>query len=142
MGDNRIRGQESQWIVTRGGIVEDTFSDITTVNFEFEGEIKSQGYLGQKTKKKDGIFNGVKGDFTIHSHTSNWFDFVLAINRKQKRIDPTLIINMSCVFFYDDEDRTILFPNVSFGGIPVTLGAREDYISKKFAWESSDYDLQ
>lgn len=141
MGENRIRGQEAEWIVSRAGIVEDTFADIASVNFEFEGEIKSQGYIGQKTKKKDGIFNGCKGDFMLHSHTSDWLTFMRAVHDKQRRIDPTLIVNLSCVFFYDDEDKTIMFPNVTFGGLPVTLGAREDYIGKKFQWECSDYDI-
>src|SRR5262252_7137116 len=101
----RIKGQEATIIITRGGVTEDTLTDIHNFNAEFQGEIKTQGYLGEKTNRNDDVYNGVKLDFEMHSHSQDWLAFMMAIHDRMKRNNPTLVINITADLLYPDLDN-------------------------------------
>lgn len=143
MPSQRIRGQEVQVLITRAGSLEDSLTEIQNFNFEAEFEIKSQGYLGEKTNRKDDIYNGVKGDMELHLHSQAWFSFLNAVKDRAARVTPDLVINIVAVCnFPDGTTPSVLFPDVKFGAMPVAISSRGDYVKVKMAFEGDDFDVQ
>lgn len=142
MAKQRIRGQEVQVLVTRGGDLEDTLTEVQGFNFEPEFEIKSQGYLGEKTNRKDTIYNGVKGDMELHLHTSDWFKLATSIKDKATRVSPDVIYNVVAVCnFPDGTTPSVLFPDISWGATPVSISSRGDYVKVKMSFEGEDFEV-
>lgn len=143
MSSTRIRGQEISVLIVRDGALETTLDNIMSFNMEIETEIKSQGYLGEKTNRKDDIFNGVKGDFELHLHTQDWFTFVDAVVNRAQRNTPDVTFNISGVFnFPNGQTPTLLIPDVKWGAIPHTVGSRGDYVKIKLSFEADTYTVQ
>jgi len=138
----RLRGQESSIIITRGGVVENTLDNIHSFNAELSSEILEASYLGEKHKRHDDIFLGVKGDFEFHSHSEDWLIFALAVIDRQKRNTPDLVINITTVLFYPNLDNPQLyFPDVKFGPLGIGFPNREAYVNKKISWACDDLDI-
>jgi hypothetical protein len=138
----RIKGQESEIVIVRGGTAEDSLTDIHAFNMEFESEVLSRGYLGEKTDRKDDVYKGVKFDFEMHSHSQDWLRFIVAIHDRQKRNTPNLIINIGTVLFYANGDEPQFYlPDCKFGPQSVTNASRTDYIGKKIGGECDDYNV-
>jgi hypothetical protein len=143
MPAQRIKGQEVQILIVQDSVLQDTLTDIQDFNGELELEIKSQGYLGEKSNRKDEIFNGVKFDMSIHMHSQDFFVFQQAIVSRAKRITPDTVFNISGVFSFPNGDTPImLFPDAKFGPQPLSISSRGDYVKAKIAGECDDYDLQ
>lgn len=141
MSKQRIRGQEVQVLITRGDSLEDTLTEIQSFNFEPEFEIKSQGYLGEKTNRKDDIYNGCKGDMELHLHSQDWFRFLTAIKDRAQRVTPDLVINVVAVCnFPDGTTPSVLFPDVKFGSTPVSISSRGEYVKVKMSFECDDFE--
>jgi len=142
MATDRVRGQEVSVLVTRAGNLETQLTDISNFNLELEFSIKSQGYLGQKTDKKDYIFNGVKFDFEINTHDQSWIPFVIAVADKAKRNNTTVIFTITAVLQYPNgETPDAILTDVSFGALPINVTARGDYVKHKIQGECEDLQL-
>jgi hypothetical protein len=138
----RIKGQEVGIIITRGGVVENTLTDVHTFGVTFQSEVKKMGYLGQKTDLVDDVFHCVDFDFEFHTYSQDWLKFLVAIHDRQKRNQPTLVINISAVLFYPGGDEPQIFlPDARFGPTNISFPKRDDYVNKKWAGSCSDYDL-
>jgi hypothetical protein len=139
----RIKGQETSIIVVRGNQVENTFDAIPMFNMEFESDVISVGYLGEKTERKDDIFKGVKFDFELHTSRQDWIRFLIAVHNRQKRNTPNLIINITTILEYPDGDGPQLtLPDVKFGATAMDIGSRADYVKKKLNGACDDYIAQ
>lgn len=139
----RIRGQEASLIIVRGGIVEATLDNIHSFNSNLDSEILEAAYLGEKSKRFDDIFIGVSGDFEFHSHSEDWIIFAAALNDRQKRNTPDLVINISVSLQYPSLDNPVLFfPDCKFGQLAIGIPAREQYINHKIPWKCDDWDFQ
>ncbi len=142
-GSQRIRGQEVSVLIVRGGELENELTDIMSFNVEVEGEIKTQGFLGEKTNRKDDIFNGIKFDMEMQLHKADFFRFMLAVIRRMKRETPDLVINISSVLsFPSGESVSVLIPDAKFGAMPVSIASRGDYVKVKLQGEADDFDPQ
>lgn len=142
MPAQRIKGQEVQVIITRGGALEDTLTDIQNLTVEAEFEIKSQGYLGEPTNRKDEIFNGVKFDLDAHLHSQDYLKFLKAVRDRAQRKTPDLVINISAVLNFPNGDTpSILIPDAKFGAQPLSVSARGDYVKVKMQGEADDYQI-
>lgn len=143
MAQQRIRGQETQVIITRDTGVEDTLTEVQNFNFEPEFETKVQGYLGEKTNRKDTIYNGVKGDLELHLHSQDWFKFLAAIKDKAQRVSPDIVFNVATILYFPNgQTAEALFPDVSFGSTPVSITSRGDYVKVKMSFEADDFEVQ
>lgn len=128
----RIKGQEVNIIVVRGGVVEDTLTDILSMNVAFQSETKIQGYLGEKNNRTDDIFNQVKFDLELHIKTAAFLSFIKAVNDRQKRITPDVQINITLTLEFPNGDTpSILLPDCKFGEIPMNVASRSDYVKIK-----------
>lgn len=137
--DNRIKGQEVTILIAQDGELLDEFTEISNFDFEDVMDITSKGYLGEKSERKDQIYKGVKGSFEMDLATTTWFRFREAIINKAKRITPDVEFNVSGVFsFPNGETPTVTFASVTFGGLPVSIPARADYIKIKMSFECRD----
>ena len=142
MADQRIKGQEIQILVVRAGELEDTLTDIQSFNVSVDQALLSVGYLGEKTNRKDYIFNGIKGDMQLHLHKAIWFQFVASQVAKAKRETPDVQFNITGVFFFpNSEVKTMLIPDVAWGEIPHNVNSRGDYLSVRLQFEASDWEV-
>lgn len=143
MPAQRIKGQEVSILIVQDSVLQDTLTDIQNFNGSLELEIKSVGYLGEKSNRKDEIFNGCKFDMSLHLHTQDWFNFQLSIVNRAKRITPDTVFNISGVFSFPNGDTPVmLFPDCHFGEQPLAVNSRGDYVQVKLSGESDDYDMQ
>jgi hypothetical protein len=143
MSSQRIKGQETSIIIVRGGVLEDTLTDVLSFNAEFQSETKVQGFLGEKSNRTDDIYNQCKVDLELHVHTQDYFAFQKAIIDRQKRITPDLQINiMAVMFFPNGQTPTVLFSDVKFGSIPMNIANRSDYVKFKVDGVCDDYEVQ
>jgi hypothetical protein len=143
MPAQRIKGQEVSIVVTRDGNLEAELTDVKQCEFVADFEIKSEGYLGEKGPRKDEIFNGAKGNLTLHIHDGSIFDFVQAIKDRAQRVAPDLVFNVAGIFaFPNGEVRTVTLPDVKFGPVPISTNDRGDYVESKFEYEAEDWIVE
>lgn len=142
MPSQRIKGQEVQLLLVRGGALEDTLTDCQDFEFEPKLEVKEQGYLGEKSNRHDEIFNGVKFTGTLHLHSQLWFTYSMAIVAKAKRQTPDVTFNISCVFSFPNGDTpAVLLSDVHFGAQPHGIRSRGDYVSVKIEGACDDLSI-
>lgn len=143
MPSQRIRGQETSVLITRGGDLEAELTDVKSCEFTPQFEIKEQGYLGEKTMRHDDIYNGVKGTLELHIHSGDVFDFMGAVKDRAQRNTPDLVFNISGIFsFPSGEVRTVTIPDVKFGAMPISTSDRGDYTSVKFEFAADDFSVE
>ncbi len=136
MPDDRVKGQEVSIIIATDSQVEDTLTDITKFGFTYQLEVKSQGFLGEKTERKDMRYKGIKFDMEMQIHKKTLFDFAAKVVDKAKRVTPNVKFNVTGVFFFPNGDTVaMLLQDCSFGEIPVTVGGAGDYVTVKIQGE-------
>lgn len=139
---DRIKGQEVSVSITQGGDLVAEITEIKDAEFTYQFEIKTQGYLGEKTNRKDTVYNGVAGKLTFHVHDGSVFDVIQGIKDKAQRRSPDLSFNVSGIFqFPSGEVRTIEIPDVAFGAVPISANDRGDYVSSTFEFEADDAEV-
>jgi hypothetical protein len=132
----RIKGQEVSVLISRDNVLEDTLVDIQNFNSEDELEIKSMGYLGEKSNRKDEVYNGTKLDFEMNIHRAAYFQFRRAILDRAQRNNPNIRFDVTIVSsFPNGETEVETFPDVKFGPIPRNIPARGDYVKIKLSGE-------
>jgi hypothetical protein len=137
----RIKGQEVSILVTTDGDLEAEITDVKNCEITLNFELKDEGYLGEKTNRKDEIFNGVSGTLEIHVHSGDPFDFAGKIKERAQRTTPDRVFNIAGVFsFPSGEIRSITVPDAKFGPVPISTSDRGDYVSMKFEFAAEDYD--
>ena len=141
--DNRIKGQDVTILIAQDGNLLDELNDINDFEFTDLLEIITKGYLGQKSEKKDTVYKGVKGSFSLDLSSKKYFTFRQAVLNKAKRITPDVTFNVSGVFSFPNGDTpTITFLDVQFGNLPVNVKARGDYVPVKLDFECEDSTVQ
>jgi len=139
----RIKGQEVSIIVTNDGALESELTDVKSCEFTPQFEIKTQGYLGEKSVRNDEVYMGVKGSLTLHIHSGDLFDFVQSIKDRAQRNAPDLVFNISGIFaFPSGEVRTLTVPDAKFGAVPISTNDRGDYTEVKLEYAADDYQVQ
>jgi hypothetical protein len=143
MPAQRIKGQEVSVIITRDGSLEAELTDVKTCEFAPQFEIKTEGYLGEKSVRNDEVYMGVKGSLELHIHSGDIFDFVQAVKDRAQRNTPDLVFNIAGIFaFPSGEVRTLTVPDLKFGPVPITTNDRGDYTSVKLEYAADDYQVE
>jgi hypothetical protein len=134
VADLRIRGDEVQVVVTSGGELEMTLTAIRSFEITDNFTLISQGYLGEKSERKDFIFTGSSFNFEAHLSKREWFQFKQALRAKAQRQTPTVIFSISGIFTFPDGSQIAeTLPNCSFGDVPQTVGSRNDYVTVRLS---------
>lgn len=135
----RVKGQEVELFIIKDGRVVTSFSEIRSFEIEWQLELKSEGYLGETTNRKDSVFNGIRGKIEIHSSNKDVFDVVQALVDKARRRTAGTIFKINATLKYPNGDRPrISIPDVEFGGLPMNISSRTDYVSFSLDFEASE----
>lgn len=140
----RILGQEVTVRVARGGAILSTITAIKDFSFTYESTVIEEGYLGEKADRKDDIFKGCSGSFTVHPEDSSFLELVDWIKRRQQR-DPATLgvkINATVTFAYADGTRPrVMFPDMKFESTAINSPGRDQFVTGALSWKCSDAKL-
>jgi len=139
MPSQRLLGQNVSIIIIQDSAPIEEINCIKSFSFTYELEIKSEGYLGEFSERKDSIYKGVKMDMEIHTNNHRILGLVKSAVDKAKRRTPGIRINMKCTMTWPNGDvARVTFPEVEFGAFPFQVGGRGDYVSVKVEGACSD----
>lgn len=143
--ETRIKGQEVAIRLSVGGDVQNTITAIRDFNVQLDVELTDEGYLGETTNRKDEIFNGISGAFTVDPESQDLIllsDFVK--RRAQRRADAPLsrTINATVRFNFPNGDAPlVLVPDMKFGPMNIQVPDRGSYVSEPFSYATSDWKV-
>lgn len=140
----RIRGQEIQIRLTRNGVLERTLTAIKSLTFTPKMDILREGYLGEKTDRRDNIYRGAAVELTFHPESSDALSLIAFIVARAKRDAPEATSHVNVVFvaaFPNGQRPRISVPDVKFGDIPFNMPARDQYVDMKLSGEAEDFTL-
>lgn len=132
----RIKGQEVEVVLIADGRPQASLFAIRSFEMTFQQEIKSEGYLGETTNRRDAIFNGISGRFEAHVDSAQFLTLFRQIVDKARRRTPGVQINIKATLNFPNGDRPrIVIPNVEIGDLPLNFGSRSDYGSTSITFE-------
>lgn len=135
----RLMGQDTEILLVVGGQPVDAISTIKDFSFEFEMETKDEGYVGETTNRKDAVFKGVKGSFTMHLTAKTQVLWVQSIVDKARNRGTGPTVNAKTTLKFPNGDRVrYVFPDVEFGAFPFNIGSRTDFVSVKVDFTGSE----
>lgn len=134
----RIKGQDVNVQIIQGGLVLANLINIKSFDFSYELEIKKEGYLGQKTDKRDMVFNGISGKLEITPENQDVLTFMEAVRAKAENRTPGVQFNIKATLNFPNGQRPVItIPDASFGAIPMSFGSRTDYATVSVPYEAS-----
>lgn len=135
----RLMGQDTEILLVVNGQPVDAISTIKDFSFEFEQETKDEGYVGETTNRKDAVFKGVKGSFTMHLTTTAQIAWVQSIIDKSRNRGTGPTVNAKTTLRFPNGGRVrYVFPDVEFGSFPFNVGGRTDFVSVKVDFVGSE----
>lgn len=140
MADQRIKGQEVEVLMVVDGVVQNTITDVRSFEISVQTEILREGYLGEKTDRRDEKFNGVTGRIELHYENKDVFDLIQSIVNRATRQSPGTKVNVKATLNFPNGERTrVLIPDVYFGEFPLNFGGRGEYGTLGVSFEASNY---
>lgn len=135
----RVKGEDTSITLVSSTGTEESFGDVKSFDITFERDILSEGYLGQKTEKKDDIFKGVTGKMVVHFEKAEALDTVQRMNNKtQGRLPGEQFEIATTIPFADGQKRRIILSDVAIGSIPIGISSRSDYVEISLDIASDD----
>ena len=141
MAETRIRGQEVTIRISRGAKPERTITAIKDFTIQLDLEKIEEGYLGERSKRKDMIYNGVSGSFSVEMESQELLEFVQNIKERAQRVANVNDERINAVgsFAFPDGTRPkVLIKDMVFGNIPINSPGREAYVSVNFDFSAAD----
>lgn len=139
----RLRGQETEIRISAGGVLQDTITKISNFEFTVNLEMTEEGFLGATTNEMDEIYNGCSFKFDLQLDSGDWFSLQDKIVSKARRITPDLQFTIASVLnFPSGETKAIIIPDAHFGGQPMSIGGRKEYVKVSCEGGASNYDRQ
>lgn len=125
------------------GVLQTRIDTIQSADFEFELDLLEENYLGETSTRYDSIFNGVA--ITVEGHASNqqFLELTQAIIRRaQNRAGAPIRIDIAGSFAFSNGDfPTIVVQDIHFESVPITTGARDEYVGFTFTAKGSDFQV-
>lgn len=133
----RIKGQEVQVLLVQNGVPLDSITAIRDFEFNYQLEIKSEGYLGETANRKDTVYNGIAGKMSMHFESKSVFTLFQSIVDTARRRTPGTKINIKATLAFPNGDRVrVIIPDAQFGEIPVSFGGRTEYGMASLTYEA------
>ncbi len=100
-------------------------------------EIQRQGYIGEKSDRRDEIFKGCAGQCVVHMDSPGYLRFTqLVQDRAQRRTPASGKFNCTISLSYPDGTRARLtFEDLKFGDLPLRGPGRSDHVTGSITWE-------
>lgn len=138
--EQRIKGQEVEIMYVVNGSPKANITDVRSFEFAVQTEVLKEGYLGEKTDRRDEIFRGIRGRTELHYENGEIFDVIKEITDRAKRQKPGTLINVKATLNFPSGERVrALIPDVYFGEIPIGFPGRADYGTVTLDFEASDW---
>ena len=143
MTETRLRGQEVNMRLVRNGIVEETVTAFKDFSVQLDMATLDEGYLGETTQRKDDIYNGVSGSFTV-DHESQDILLLMEFIKNRAQRDPNVPIQSSTVnatvrlTFPNGDTPRILVKDMKFDPLPISVPSRDAYVNTGFSYKSED----
>lgn len=135
----RIKGQETEIVVLKDNAPVVAITAIRSHSVTFNNDVLTEEYLGETSVRKDAIFKGIAGNIEAHLDDPDFFDFVVAVNDKNRSRTPNTQINVKTTLqFSDGRRRRVVAPDVEFGNIPLNFASRSDYGTYTLDYEGGD----
>lgn len=137
----RIKGQEITVSFTSPGGVEDqAFAAVQTLEVELQLEILTEGYLGETSDRRDDIFKGARGRAELHMEGSAALRFVQRVkDRAQRRAAASGQFNLLATLnFPNGETPRVLLEDLFWGGVPLNIGGRNEFVKLTLEFECSE----
>lgn len=100
-----------------------------SLDFTFKTEIKQEGFLGETTDRYDSVFHGVEGKTQHQFDTPEPFNVVRLVVNKARSRTPGTVFNLRATLRFPGGGKArVVFRDVAFGPMPVTVGSRSDYV--------------
>lgn len=133
----RIKGQEVEILLIADGKIQDTITAVQNFEIEFQMEVKKEGYLGEKTMRRDDEFNGISGKMDVHFDSQDILVLMDKIVQRAQRREPGFKVNVKATLNFPGGDRPrVSIPNLFFGNMPLGFGSRSDYGKISFNFEA------
>lgn len=137
MARQRLKGQEVEIIAIVNGAPQASLSAVRSFSFTYQQEVKSEGYLGEKTNRRDSVFNGISARMEVHTNDPDILTTINTIVDKARRRTPGTIINVKVTLNFPSGRRArVVIPNVEFGDIEVNTSSRTDYTTVTMPFEA------
>lgn len=140
--DLRIKGQEVKLILSGPAGVEE---DLAVVDMEIDPqmEVLSQRYLGEKTERKDDVFNGVGIRARIHMAGPKYLRLVEKIkDRAKRRLPSNTRFNAIGVFTFPDATvERLSVEDIKFASPRINVGGGTDFVEGTIEGEASDFRI-
>ena len=138
--EQRIKGQETELMYVLNGEPQANITSIRSFEAAIQTEILKEGYLSEKTDRRDEIYRGCRGKTEIHFENAEVFKLIQEIVQRAKRQKPGSVVNFKATMNFPSGERIRhIFKNVFFGEIPISFASRSDYGSINLEWECEDY---
>lgn len=137
----RVKGQETEVIVTINGAPQSNITAIKNFEFSWQLEMLQEGYLNETTDRFDTVFKGVKGKFDMHIDSLDVLNLIQsAIDRARRRVNPdNVAINIKSTYTLPNGRKArVTFARVEFGEIPWNAGGRTEYVQTGISFGCSD----
>lgn len=139
----RLKGQETDIVIMKGGLDLKTISEIRSFSAELKLNMLEEGYLGQTTDQYDDIFTGCKGDLEMHISKADAFQlgFDIVDRSRNRGRDPAANYKFTAKSSFQFPDGTrvrIMFDDLFFEGVPINVGGRADYVTLRLSWGCSE----
>lgn len=141
MATVRAKGQDVRVTVTspEGSVDVINEGGIKSAEIVFKLKTLDEGYLGEKTNRKDDIFEGVSFSMEAHLTRPQYTDFVTSVvNRSTRRTPGEGVFNvLMSISMGTGLRRRIIVEDCFFGALPFTVGGRDEYVTVKIEGEAS-----
>ncbi len=129
--------------LARGNVTEATLTAIKDFTIQWDLATSEEGYIGETTMRKDDIFNGVSGSFTVDAEGQELLLLIDFIKRRAQR-DARTPVNTSRVnatvrlTFPNGQVPRIIVRDMKFDAIPLAVPSRDAYVNSAFSYKAED----
>lgn len=139
MSGGRILGQDTNLLLVVAGIVKSTITSIKSFEINVDMSVISEGYIGEKSDRKDDIFKGLKCSMEFHYENRDILDLITyIIERAQRQVPGTQVNIKTTLNFPDGTKARVILQDMKFGAIPVGFGGRDQYGTVKLDCETGN----
>ena len=145
MANRRVKGLNTEVLMAGPNGLYENITAIRDHELEFIVDVIQEGYLGEASSRRDDIFDGVRGNFTVHIEDPEVFKFVRSLIARSRSQYPDNSVSFAIethVKFSDTSVEIIRIPNVHFTNVPVSMSGRKDYVTMRLSYESGDFGVE
>lgn len=134
----RIKGQEIQVRLTKGGDLVRTLTACESLTFTVKVDILRKSYLGETTDRRDEIYRGVALELSWDAESADVLDILQAIaDRASKRTAAgDAQINVTFSIAFQGKRARISVPDLKFQDPGLSVSGRDQYVPFKISAEA------